>query len=170
MATKKKGASPKVIKATSSGLQDAIRDAAGAKLRAKNAGANKATALGEYAKKSGFSNPVLGLVLKLHDWDDIKRTDFIRELLMAHDMMGWGKQSDLFDDIGEQIAEATKRAQDAENARKGKPTSTPGLPIEELAKGIKPLDEPAKPRRRSKNALPETKAADAPSRTPESVH
>jgi hypothetical protein len=143
MAKPKKGASPKIIKTTAKDLQAAIKEAAGAKLRAKNASVSKSTGLTDYRTKSGFSGRALSLGLELHAMDDIKRTDLVRELLMIHQMMGWGEQSDLFDDIGAQITEAAKRAEDAEAKRQGKPTGTESLPLEALAKGIKPLAEDA---------------------------
>lgn len=173
MARKKKGASPKTIKTTAAQLQDAIRDAAGAKQRAINANANKTNALADYALKSGFSKRALALGLELHNLEDIKRTDLVRELLMIHQMMGWGEQADLFDDVGQQIAQAAERAEADAKARKGQPKE--GLPLEALAKGIKPLDEApgAKSRggsRRSKNALPGApEMGDEPARQPETV-
>ncbi len=156
MAKSKKGASPKTIKATATDLQAAIRDAAGAKQRAANASANKSSALQDYAQKSGFSSTALAFGLKLHGMEDIKRTDLVREVLMIHQMMGWGEQSDLFDDVGAQIAAAAKRAEEADKASKGKASGTPGLPLESLANGIKPLDE--KPTKRKSPAMPDAPA------------
>lgn len=171
MAKGKKGASPKVIKATAAQLQDAIRDAAGARQRAKNANENKTNALSDYALRSGFSKRTLALGLELHGMEDIKRTDFVRELLMIHAMMGWGEQSDLFDDIGAQIADAAKRAEDETKSRRGQASGTPSLPIEALATGIKPLDEAAPARGRRKAARNELPGAPAlgEARQPETV-
>ena len=152
MARKPKGASPKAIKTTAKDLQAAMRDAAGAKQRASNAQANKSSALQDYAQKSGFSGAALNFGLKLHSMEDIKRTDLVREILMIHQMMGWGEQADLFDDIGAQIAEAAKRAEEAEKARQGKPKGEPGLPLEALEKGIKPLDTTKAARRKRKDS------------------
>lgn len=172
MAGKKKGASPKTIKTTAAQLQDAIRDAAGAKQRAKNANANKTNALTDYALRSGFSKRALALGLELHNLEDVKRGDFMRELLMIHQMMGWGEQSDLFDDIGQQIAAATQRAEDEARSRRGEAKGTPGLPLEALEKGIKPLEEAPKGRssRKGRNALPGApEMGEAPARQVETV-
>ena len=172
MAGKKKGASPKAIKTTAKDLQDVIRDAAGAKQRATNANANKTNALSDYALRSGFSKRALALGLELNNLEDIKRTDFVREVLMIHQMMGWGEQADLFDDVGQQIAQAAERAEMDARSRKG--NAQDGLPLDALEKGIKPLAEAdaSKPRagRRGKNALPGApEMAGEAARQPETV-
>ena len=131
MPRKKKGASPKTIKTTATQLQDAIREAAGAAQRAKNAGSNKSTTLSDYCAKSGLPSKSVKLILDCHNMEDIKRQDFIRGFLMCCQLMGYGDQGDLLDDVGKMIADAAKAAEAEEKSRRGLAQGSPGLPLDE---------------------------------------
>ncbi|MCC0807537.1 hypothetical protein FPV16_15080 [Methylobacterium sp. W2] len=154
MARKLKGATPKVIKTTAAQLQDAIRDAAGASQRAANANSNKSTALSDYCAKSGLPAKSVKLILDCHKMEDVKRRDFVLGFLMAHQMMGWGEQSDLFDDVGKMISEATAAAEADEKSRKGQAQGSPGLPLEEAEREFTKNNAKASAKREAKATTP----------------
>ncbi|GEP06845.1 hypothetical protein [Methylobacterium oxalidis] len=164
MARANKSSAPKTIKTTAKAFKDAIVDASGAGQRSSNASRNKSNAISGYCTKSGLSKKAFGIVLQLHGMEEMKRDDTVRQILMGYELMGWGKQGDLLDDVGAMIQAAAKAAAADEAARNRLMKGSPGLPLEALEKGIKPLDGEVEKPGRSRNALPK-----APAPAPETV-
>jgi hypothetical protein len=134
MARRKKAKEPKTIKTTAAEFQQAVREANGASVRAKNASSSKSTAVTDFCTKSGFANKPFGIILQLEAMEDIKRDETVRQILMGYELMGWGKQQDMFDDIGDRIA-AAKKAAEEEDWKKARPNKgSEGLPLDEAAK------------------------------------
>ena len=134
MAKRKKAKEQKTIKTTATEFQQAVREANGAKVRAKNASSSKSTAISDFCTRSGFGQKPFGIILQLADMEDSKRDDTVRQILMGYELMGWGKQQDMFDDIGERIASAARAAEADAKARKGQPKGVEGLPLDEAAR------------------------------------
>lgn len=134
MAKRKRAQEAKTIKTTAKDFQQAVREATGAKVRAKNASSSKSTAVSDFCMRSGFGKKPFGIILQLADMEDSKRDDTVRQILMGYELMGWGKQQDMFDDIGDRIAKAARAAEDEAKARKGQPKGSEGLPLDEAAK------------------------------------
>ncbi|MCJ2129249.1 hypothetical protein [Methylobacterium sp. E-045] len=154
MARKPKGATPKIIKTTAAQLQDAIRDAAGASQRAANANSNKSTALSDYCASSGLPAKSVKLILDCHKMEDLKRQDFIRGFLMCCQLMGYGDQGDLLDDVGQMIADAAAAAEADEKSRKGQAQGSPGLPLEEAEREFTKANAKASAKREGKATTP----------------
>lgn len=134
MARRKKAKEPKTIKTTAAEFQQAVREANGAKVRAKNASSSRSTAVSDFCIRSGFAKKPFGIILQLADMEDAQRDDTVRQILMGYELMGWGAQKDMFDDIGDRIAAATRAAQEEAKAKKGEPKGSEGLPLDEAAK------------------------------------
>lgn len=134
MARRKKAEEPKTIKTTAKDFRNAVSEVNGAKTRAKNASSSKSTAVTDFCLRSGFGKKAFGAIVAMNDMDEFKRDDFMRQMLMGYELMGWGTQKDMFDDIGERIAAATRAAEDDEKARKGQPKGSEGLPLDQAAK------------------------------------
>lgn len=152
MARRKKAKEQKTIKTTAVDFQNAVRDANGAKLRAKNASSSKSTAVTDFCTKSGFAKKPFGIILQLAEMEDSKRDETVREILMGYELMGWGKQQDMFDDIGERIASAARAAEEEAKARKGHPKGSEGLPLDEAAKRFGQTAHKAQKAQRSEDA------------------
>jgi len=136
MPRQKKAKEQKTIKTTAVDFQNAVREANGAKVRAKNASSSKSTAVSDFCNKSGFGKKPFGIILQLADMEDSKRDETVRQILMGYELMGWGKQKDMFDDIGDRIATAARAAEEDAKARKGHPKGSEGLPLDEAAKSF----------------------------------
>lgn len=134
MPRQKKAKEQKTIKTTATDFQNAVREANGAKVRAKNASSSKSTAVSDFCTKSGFAKKPFGIILQLAEMEDSKRDETVRQILMGYELMGWGKQQDMFDDIGERIASAARAAEEDAKAKKGQPKGSEGLPLDEAAK------------------------------------
>lgn len=134
MARRKKAKEQKTIKTTAAEFQQAVRDANGASLRAKNASSSKSTAVTDFCLKSGFAKKPFSIILQLEAMEDTKRDETVRQILMGYELMGWGKQQDMFDDIGDRIASAARAADEEAKAKKGQPKGSEGLPLDEAAK------------------------------------
>ena len=132
---------PRVVKTTADEFQKAMAEATRQKESARTYCGYQGAHVKNYCERSGFSPKAFKIVQGFHNIaDEFKRDDIIREVLMGIELMGYGSQGDLFDDVRKKVA-ATQDA--AWEVAKLNPTGTPGLPLDEAEKAFKRDHEPA---------------------------
>lgn len=149
---------PRVIKTTAEEFQKAVSEASRHKDSAKTYTGYHGEAVKRFCERSGFSPKAFRIVQTFHAVpDEFKRDDLIREVLMGIELMGYGKQGDLFDDVQKRVKALND--QEWEDAAPKDGGASESLSLDEAEKAF---EKNAGKARKSKSAVAEG-LGDAPS-------